>query len=1104
MNFDYMKNAPDFALLYTYCCEAEEFALSKPNISVTSARKAMEYVVKLLYGAAIDSIQGKTVFEMATDYRFIQYVNDQILLNSIHYIRKMGNVAVHEGALSVDEALKVLEELHFLVGEICILMQVAPDYPEFEKPTLQAAPTVAPVSQEAPAVQAIKVEVASELCTVYAKKLRNTIFNVKHGRDESENKKLFLQASLREAGWPMVNRANTNMPASAAIDCKLDSGDTVDYVLCGRDNKPLAIIEYTTTVQNLIEGRTKGIDKANQLEKKYGYKPVVYYTNGYYIYCIDQLGYAPRRVFNFHSIEELELLKLRRSMRQDITDPEINDEITNRDYQKNAIRSVCSAFTDMRRRSLLVMATGTGKTRVSISCVDVLTKANWVKNVLFLADRTSLVRQAHKNFNKLLPNVTTSLYTGGSIDRDPNARVIFSTYQTMINLVNDETKEFGIGRFDLIIIDEAHRSIFKKYGALFNYFDSLMIGLTATPRCEENKSTYETFQLEDGKPDFAYELEEAIEEKHLVGFSVLDKTTDKMRRGIRYDDLTEEEKISFEDGFIDADEDIDFTGAEIDSRYIGKNVINIGTIDAMLGDLMKNGLKIDGGDMLGKTIIFASSHMQAVKIAERFQKIYPHLGLDFCKLIDSHVEDNLTLIEQFEVRGGMPQIAVSVDMMDTGIDVPDVVNLVFFKQVRSKIKFLQMIGRGTRLSPNLFGPGMDKQGFLIFDYFDNFRYFSTGDTWSTVEGSGTSMRAVPQTVTMNLHRMGILMNLQHEVSLCLFDAAYRDEIKNYFISETRGLNNDNIEVQYHMAYVNKYRTAEIWDNLNEQRALEIEEHILPLLPSEKAPVKVKSFDVLIYLLEKEIPRLQKEGKDIRKIRNGFRSVSSELTRRMEALLKLKTIPAIVEQTELISAMIDGEYLFDNFCLERAETVRKQLRDLMAYLPNEQNYVIINVCDWVEDKEGFSQSDNKPYPLRAQEFLSESDLPALAKLRNLDPLTDEEKKELESIFTVNLGTAAEFAAWAGGMDLLPFLRLQLGIAEEAISTKFGSFMNAATLDPVQMSYCQQIIDYARKNGDITMTVLLKESPFCDMDVTQIFGTNIVYIKQLINGLHKPVM
>ena len=1098
MNFAYLKNAPDFAQLYTYCCEAEDFALSKPNISVTSARKAMEFIVKMIYSAVGGDIQGKTVFAMSTDYAFTSYLNDQILLNSIHFIRKMGNVAVHDGTLTSDEALKVLEELHFLVGEVCMLWQLIPDYPEFVKPTLQT-----PIQPEPTESPKAKVEVAPELCARYAERMRTTRFSVAHDRDENENKKLFLRASLREAGWPIVNRANTAMPEAAAVDCLLDSGDSVDYVLYGRDNKPLAIIEQTATAKNLVEGRTKGIEKANQMAAKYGYKPVVYYTNGYYIYCIDQLGYPPRRVFNFHSIEELELLKLRRTMRQDITNPVIDDNITNRDYQKNAIRSVCKAFTDMRRRSLLVMATGTGKTRVSISCVDVLMKANWVKNVLFLADRTSLVRQAHKNFNKLLPNVTTSLYTGGSLNRDANARVIFSTYQTMINLVNDDTREFGVGRFDLIIIDEAHRSIFKKYGALFNYFDALMVGLTATPRCEENKSTYDTFQLENGKPDFAYELEAAIQDKYLVGFSVEDKTTDKMRRGIHYDDLTEEEKASFEDTFAD-DDSIDFTSTEIEGTKLGKNIINLGTIDAMLNDLMKNGLKVDGGDTLGKTIIFAASHIQAEKIVERFQKIYPQLGMDFCKLIDSHVEGNLTLIEQFEVRGGMPQIAVSVDMMDTGIDVPDVVNLVFFKQVRSKIKFLQMIGRGTRLSPDLFGPGLDKQGFLIFDYYDNFRYFSTTGTWSTVEGSGATNNIVPQTVMLNKHRLGILMNLQQEKALCTFDAAYRDELKAHFISETRGLNNDDIAVQYNMAYVSKYRTAESWDNLTDRQAAEIEEHILPLYPSEKTPVKVKAFDSLIYVIEKEYPRREKEGKDAHKIRNGFKNVDSELIRRMSALLKLKTIPAIVEKTDLITAMIDGAYLLDHFSLERAEDVRKALRDLMSYIPDKQGYTIINVVDWVEDKENSGTGDDKPYPQKAQEFLSGSNLPSLAKLRNLDPLTEDEKNELKAIFTSKLGTEAEFNAWAGSMALLPFLRLQVGISDEAIQTKFGSFLNAQTLNPMQLNYCQQIVDYARKNGDITMTVLLKESPFCDMDVTQIFGANIGYIKQLINGLHKPVM
>ena len=567
--------------------------------------------------------------------------------------------------------------------------------------------------------------------------MRQVKFDVKFKRDEEENKKLYMAACLREAGWPIVNQPDQAMPCSAGINMLLDDGDSVDYVLYGRDNRPLAIIEYTTTTKNLIEGRTKGIEKANKMAVKLGYKPVVYYTNGYHIYIIDQLGYRPRRVFQFHSIEELELLKLRGTMRQDISNPAIDDNITNRDYQKDAIRSTCKAFMDKRRHSLLVMATGTGKTRVSISLVDVLMKAGWVKNVLFFADRTSLVRQAHKNFNKLLPSVTTSIYAGGSMQKDPNARIIFSTYQTMINLINDDTREFSIGRFDLIIIDEAHRSIFKKYSALFHYFDALMIGLTATPRAEDNKSTYQMFELKNGHPDYAYELEQAIADGYLVGFSVLDKTTDALRRGIHYDELSEEEKEKFEDAFAtgdDTDDEADYTGTVLDAKKVkGARIISLGTIDAMLNDLMKNGLKINGGDKLGKTIIFANSHFEAEKIVERFQNLYPHLGLDFCKLIDSQIVGNLGLIDNFGERDQLPQVAVSVDMMDTGIDVPDVLNLVFFKNVGSKIKFLQMIGRGTRLSPDVYGPGIDKQGFLIFDYYDNFNYFRTRNTWSTVD-----------------------------------------------------------------------------------------------------------------------------------------------------------------------------------------------------------------------------------------------------------------------------------------------------------------------------------------------------------------------------------
>ena len=1100
MNFDYLKEFPNLRKLTNFCNDAEQLVYSRPYLSGMSARQAMEYLVKLVYAAKVAPTDGLTMFDMLDDQRFIDWLGDSYVLNTIHYVRKMGNAAAHQGDLTSSEALSVLENLHFLVGEIMILFGVVEDYPEYIRPECKQKAT-APAQAPKPE----KIQPEPEVVAEFAQRMRKTIFSTAHDRDENENKRLFIRASLRESGWKIVSVSNQAMPCCATLNCIIDdSGDVIDYILNGRDNRPLAIIEETETKKNPVLGRKKAIAVAEQLEKKYGYKPIVYYTDGYHIYCIDQLGFPARRVFDFHTIEELELLKQRRSMRVDISAPVIDENITNREYQKKAIRAVCNAFSANRRRSLIVMATGTGKTRVSISCVDVLMKSNWVKNVLFLADRTSLVKQAHKNFNKLLPNVTTSVYSGGSLNRDENARIIFSTYQTMIGLVNDEKKQFGIGRFDLIIIDEAHRSIFKKYGALFRYFDSLMLGLTATPRSEENKSTYQVFALQNNEPDMAYELEEAIAEHHLVGFTVLDKTTEAMKRGIKYDDLTDEQKEQFEEEFTPEGEEIDFTGAEIDGSNIGRRVINLGTIDAMLGDLMKNGLKVDGGDKLGKTIIFASSHPEAVKIVERFHHLYKELGDDFCVLIDSHVENSDNLIEQFEQRDGLQQIAVSVDMLDTGIDVPDILNLVFFKAVKSKIKFLQMIGRGTRLSPDIFGPGEDKQGFLIFDYFDNFEYFSTQGNWS---GSGDGKKVSEthsQTYNINKRRLSILKQLQEAKKRTAFEERYMKELHDFFVSELRSLNNDEVEVQYNMAFVSKYRTSENWDHITEHQQKEIEEHILALLPSEKAHMKVKSFDMLIYVVEDEFKRMVDEGKDPLKIRNGFVNVSAEISARMKELLKLKTIPDVVRNEQLLRDMMNCDYLYTDFSLEKAEAVRKQLRGLMQYLPNIKRYFIIDVPDRIDADTDEPVDIKKPYSEKALEYIAKSNNPSLAKIRNLDALTDTEKEELQRVFCEELGTEAEFKTWSGNAALLPFLRLQVGIADEAIQTKFGTILNDASLNDMQKGYMQQIIEYAKRNGDISFMDLQNFSPFCDYDVIELFGDKIILIKNLVNGIHKPIL
>ena len=644
-----------------------------------------------------------------------------------------------------------------------------------------------------------------------------------------------------------------------------------------------------------------------------------------------------------------------------------------------------------------------------------------------------------------------------------------------------------------------------------------MVGLTATPRAEENKSTYDVFELPAGEPDYAYELEEAIHDGYLVGFQVLDRTTEILRRGIRYDDLSDEDKKQVEEAFYDdgesADENddgSDLSGLELGYGTGGKysrTVINKGTIDAMLGDLMQNGLKIDAGDKIGKSFIFAKSHKEAEVIVERFQSMYGHLGADFCKLIDSQVEENQRLIDAFSERDKLPQIAVSVDMLDTGIDVPDAINLVFFKSIGSKIKFMQMVGRGTRLSPNVFGPGMDKQGFLIFDYYDNFRYFSTTGSWSMVDyGLGKKGGRIPsQSVMVNTYKLKILRQLDEGLATGEYDVAYREQLRREFVAEVRSLTNDNVFVQNDMAMVSKYRTEENWHNISDDAEKEITEHILPLIPAGKDPARVRSFDAVIYAVEASYMEREAEGKDPSAIRHGFYNVGTLLTDRMEELLKLKTIPEVMEKRELIASMLDGDYLMDEFSLERAEYVRKELRGLMQYIPDDRRYYIIDIDDEVlsgGDEGGMERQ--KPYQVKAQEYLQSSGDPLLMKLRNLDMLEDAEKQSLEQVFTTQLGTLADYTAWSNNTPLLPFLRRQVGIADEAIETKFGSFLNSQVLSAVQLDLMRQIVTYARTNGDVTFQDLLRTSPFSDIDFAGTFGSNIAYVQQLVNGLHRPVM
>src|SRR5690606_2133986 len=492
-----------------------------------------------------------------------------------------------------------------------------------------------------------------------------------------------------------------------------------DYVLYGADGKPAAVVEAKRSFSDPDVGRQQAKLYADCLEQMSGQRPLIYYTNGHATWLWDDTRAPPREVQGFHNADELALAITRRSLQVDPRTLAVNAAISGRAYQQRAIRAMVESLAQGRRAGLLTMATGTGKPRMSIALVELLMRANWVKRVLFLADRVALVKQATNAFKAHLPDSSpVNLVT----DRNGQGRVFLSTYPTMMGLIEEmdgARRRYGVGHFDLIVIDEAHRSVYQKYGAIFRYFDSYLVGLTATPRDEVDRDTYHLFGLETGVPTDAYGLDEAVADGYLVPPKAQSVPLKFVREGIRYDELSEEEKEHWES--LDwGDRDEGDPPDEVLASDINKKLFNEDTVDRMLRHLMQHGLKVDGGDLLGKTIIFAVNQQHAEFIARRFDHHYPHLRGEFARVITHSVKYAQSLIDDFSQPAKRPQIAISVDMLDTGIDVPEVLNLVFFKAVRSKVKFLQMIGRGTRLCPDLFGPGQDKTEFHIFDFCGNF------------------------------------------------------------------------------------------------------------------------------------------------------------------------------------------------------------------------------------------------------------------------------------------------------------------------------------------------------------------------------------------------
>lgn len=1108
-NFDFIQllaqHIPSFAQLHKYCDKAEIFQCTFPEESATNARKALEWLVKQhLAMKHVVTDKHETLNEMLKRPEIDDLSDgDYDFERNIYTVKKIGNFASHIGAQQIkkNDAFVCLRSLYYVVCGFLYRWDAVISYAPFDA-------TIVPKAFPGPQiVDTSEPQVAQDVVdSVPQQVLDNPVKPPAQPQESLESeaitRKCLIDYMLNEAHWDVLDVKGDIQGNKACIEVKVEGMPSAsgigycDYVLFSRGGKPLAVIEAKSTIKSAATGRQQAILYADCLEAKYGVRPVIYYTNGFTTKVIDGMGYPDREVIAFHSHDDLEYIIQKRN-RADITNLRIDDRITDRPYQKTAIKSIVEWLNKKHRRGLLVLATGTGKTRVSISLCKLLDNNDWIKHVLFLADRTALVNQSNENFTKLLPSVTTTCLSDGT---EPNlsARFVFSTYQTMINYINAMEMKFSVGHFSLIIIDEAHRSVFGKYGAIFQYFDALLIGLTATPRDEIDKNTFRLLELEN-EPNFEYSFADAVNDGYLVPYKVKCFNSDMINNGIKYNDLTAEQRSELEKvwdyekamkGIAPSSE----YHRDIENNEIFRYLINDNTIDHVLSVLMESGIRIHSGEDIGKTIIFAYNHRHAERIVERFHLLYPERGADYCMLIDNQVKYHGSILRAFKTPDSLPQIAVSVDMLDTGIDVPEILNLVFFKVVKSKIKFEQMIGRGTRLCPDVFGDGGDKQFFYIFDWCGNFDYFSKSfDPLSPVESKSLTER-------LFLLRLDIAKELQsagHQERE--FDKKMHDDFKRLLHNQVSSIVKERKDARPYWEIIEPFRAFDRWTYISETDVSRLKE-IGKLIPAEDGDEYAKRFDVI--LLHLQLSLMNTTARATR-----YQKVVIEVAKLLE---QRSTVPAVMAHIDVIRKVQQPQF-WQSGTLDALEDVRLQLRDLIKLLADARRSrkFVIDIDDTYDvAAEPVAQYVQTTYKERVLDYLyNNTNNPTLRKIQNLEQLTADDFVELERIFFEELGSRDEYVAnienFRYKSNIAAFIRKVKGFDRDTAYKMYRQLVDDNLLTSEQEMYLKEILDYVKENGDIENRCLSNESPFKAYNWRAVFGNQFVSLRKFVEHIHNVI-
>lgn len=1082
-NFDYFKGRLPFA---DAAADAENvFNTSFPLCSM-SCRRALEIAVKWVYEKEPRlKYNDQSLSDLIYNEKFKGLIDDA-LFKRVKLIIRMGNSSAHEYAdISRNQALDLLRSL-FLFYK-----WVDSRYTSDSNSNIQFDSAIIPDTETDQEILSHMISLVdkkeSEIRELTEKnKAINTIYAKERARNlkerrynpaeltEFETRKNYIDMDLLDCGWTFAGPT-----ADVVEEFKLDdiggvSGEIgfADYVLFGKDGLPLAVIEAKKTSIDPRVGRDQVRAYVDSLERRYNRRPMMFMTNGFTTIFWDDVTGPERSVSGVFSKGDLQKLMDRRLSHSDPMAVPIDGAITDRYYQMEAIRAVCHDINEGVRKHLIVMATGTGKTRTASSLVDILSKAGLITNVLFLADRNVLVDQAKEDFDKYLPHMLTCNLC--ETKHNLRARIVFSTYQTIINVIDqvsdgDEARTFTPAHFDLIIIDESHRSIFRKYRTIFEYFDSMILGLTATPKTEVVRNTYDFFQKDDGIPTYAYDYETAVNDHWLVPYYNYEVKTKIIEDGITYDSLSDSDKERYEDDFAEDGE----IPEVIPSNRINTRVFNENTIDMVIQDLMERGIKIDGGDHIGKSIIFATNRNHANIIKKRFDALYPQFNGKFAAVVvhDSNNDKyQKKTIWDFKYEHSLePQIVISVDMMDTGVDVRDCVNLVFFKKVRSKVKFWQMIGRGTRPYPEgMFSDGIDgsyegKRRFLIFDYCGNFEFFR--------ENTNGYESADAKSISHNIFEKCVMIIQELQKSEYVDDEyqAFRQSIVDLCHKQVMALNADLASVRLKREYVDKYRNIEVFQCLSESDSKELISEIAPLVIYDSSDEYSKYFDNLMYSLILTAlwgcpnPRLQ-----------------TSLTDVATRLKDKASIPQVRGKMKTIQTVLSDEFWIDSRPLS-FESVRQELRDLMQFLERESiRPIVTDITDTIiEYNEGGGSSsgyDFKDYRMKVNQYInSHKDEGPIYKINHNLPLDANDVSELMRIFTQELGSEDDYSKEYGTMDLGVMIRKMVKLDHGSTMAAFSKFINDSSLNQQQIQFVYKLIQYVENEGVIDIQDLQK-SPF----------------------------